>query len=76
VKVIVVLQPKTIEELRLGWRNKTQVIYQSVEDSPPNMDAGRLAKVRASKFEASERSNGTFDVRSDRRFCSDHCFAY
>ena len=59
---IVVLQPKAIEELRPGWRNKTQVIYQSAEDSPPNMGAGRLAKVRASKFEASERSNGTFDV--------------
>lgn len=52
---IVVLQPKAIEELRPGWRNKTRVIYQSVEDSPPN-------KGRANKSETSERSNGTFDV--------------
>jgi putative glycosyltransferase (TIGR04348 family) len=59
---IVVLQPKAIEELRPKWRNKTRVIYQSVEVSPPNISAGRLAKARASKSEASERSNGTFDV--------------
>jgi putative glycosyltransferase (TIGR04348 family) len=59
---IVVLQPKAIEELRPGWRNKTRVIYQSVEDGPPNIGAGRLAKAKASKSEASERSNGTFDV--------------
>jgi len=57
---IVVLQPKAIEELRPGWRNKTRVIYQSVED--PNIGAGRLAKARATKSETSERSNGTFDV--------------
>ena len=58
--MIVVLQPKAIEELRPGWRNKTRVIYQSVED--PNIGAGRLAKARATKSETSERSNGTFDV--------------
>jgi putative glycosyltransferase (TIGR04348 family) len=59
---IVVLQPKAIEELRPGWRNKTRVIYQSVEDGPPSIGAGRLAKARATKSETSERSNGTFDV--------------
>ena len=58
--MIVVLQPKAIEELWQRWRNKTRVIYQSVEDQ--NVGAGRLAKARASKSEASERSNGTFDV--------------
>jgi hypothetical protein len=58
---IVVLQPKAIEELRPRWRNKTRVIYQSV-DSRPNIGTGRLAKARASKSEASERSNGAFDV--------------
>ena len=59
---IVVLQPKAIEQLRAGWRNKTRVIYQSVEDSPPNIGAGRLAKARATLSETSERSNGAFDV--------------
>ena len=59
---IVVLQPKAIEELRPRWRTKTRVIYQSVEDGPPNIGAGRLAKARATRSETSERSNGTFDV--------------
>src|SRR4026208_508339 len=59
---IVVLQPKAIEELRPRWRAKTRVIYQSVEDGPPNIGAGRSAKARATRSETSERSNGTFDV--------------
>ncbi len=59
---IVVLQPNAIEELRPSWRNKSRVIYQSVEDGPPNIEAGRLAKARATTSETSERSNGAFDV--------------
>src|SRR5437667_9355630 len=31
---IVVLQPKAVEELRPGWREKTRLIYQSVGDLP------------------------------------------
>lgn len=44
---IVVLQPKALEELKLKWRKKTRVIYQSVE---PVLRNSQLDQ------------NGTFDV--------------
>ncbi|MBA3357757.1 MAG: TIGR04348 family glycosyltransferase [Pyrinomonadaceae bacterium] len=60
---IVVLQPKAIEELQPGLRDKTRVIYQSVEDrQAPRGTSGREAKTRARKAEASKRSTGSFDV--------------
>ena len=60
---IVVLQPKAIEELRPGWRKKTRVIYQSVENgNAVTGTRGRSAKTRASKLEVNERSSGSFDV--------------
>jgi len=57
---IVVLQPKAIEELRPGWREKTQVIYQSVENSALIGTHGRSLRTRASN--SGVRSNGSFDV--------------
>ncbi len=58
---IVVLQPKAIEELPPNIRDKTRVIYQSVEDKlAPTGACGRSAKTRATKAEA--RTNGNFDV--------------
>ena len=60
---IVVLQPKAIEELQPSLRDKTRVVYQSVEDRQAlTGTSGRAAKARASKPEPSERSNGSFDV--------------
>jgi putative glycosyltransferase (TIGR04348 family) len=60
---IVVLQPKAIEELQQSLRDKTRVIYQSVENrSTLAVTRGRSAKTNASKHEVSERSNGSFDV--------------
>jgi putative glycosyltransferase (TIGR04348 family) len=58
---IVVLQPKGIEELRPGWRGKTRVIYQSVEEIPRlgNKD-GRAA--RTTSKPARGRRSGHFDV--------------
>jgi putative glycosyltransferase (TIGR04348 family) len=58
---IVVLQPKAVEELRLRWRKKTRVIYQSVENGQGRVGARWLAKTRA-KSEGRERTNGSFDV--------------
>jgi putative glycosyltransferase (TIGR04348 family) len=58
---IVVLQPKAIEELRPSLREKTRVIYQSVEEVPaPTGARGGSAKTMAIKSEA--RTNGNFDV--------------
>jgi putative glycosyltransferase (TIGR04348 family) len=58
---IVVLQPKAIEELRPSLREKTRVIYQSVEEGPaPTSSRGGSAKTRVIKGEA--RTNGNFDV--------------
>jgi putative glycosyltransferase (TIGR04348 family) len=59
---IVVLQPKAIEELRPGWRKKTSVIYQSVENGAVTATRGRSAKTRGRKPQVNERSSGTFDV--------------
>lgn len=55
---IVVLQPKAIEELRPGWRRKTRVIYQSVEDR--QVRTGKSGK--SAKAEARVISGGPFDV--------------
>ena len=58
---IVVLQPKAIEELQPSWREKTRVIYQSVENGEELTGTRwRTANTRAHKAEA--RSNGSFDV--------------
>lgn len=51
---IVVLQSKAIHELRLSWRKKTRVIYQSVENRAPRLTSNNSAKRAA--------SNGSFDV--------------
>jgi putative glycosyltransferase (TIGR04348 family) len=60
---IVVLQPKAIEELQPSLRNKTCVIYQSVEARQVRTGAsGTAPKTNASKRESSERTNGSFDV--------------
>lgn len=57
---IVVLQPKAVEELRPRLRNKTRVIYQSVENTREPASGG--AKPRARKPEPRERFSGNFDV--------------
>ncbi len=58
---IVVLQPAAIKELQPSLREKTRVIYQSVEDRPVRKGrSGKSAGTRASKTKAS--SSGTFDV--------------
>jgi putative glycosyltransferase (TIGR04348 family) len=60
---IVVLQPKAVEELRPSWRDKTRVIYQSVENGQALTGTkSRSAKTRACDPEASKRSSGSFDV--------------
>ena len=58
---IVVLQPKAIEELRLSWRKKTRVIYQSVEDkqAPTGVQSG---SPKRSQNKAEAQTNGNFDV--------------
>jgi putative glycosyltransferase (TIGR04348 family) len=58
---IVALQPKATEGLLPRWRKKTRVIHQSVENGQ-TVTSGRSAKARARKPDASERSNGSFDV--------------
>lgn len=58
---IVVLQPKAIEELPPSFRDKTRVIYQSVEDEQaPRGKKGRSANPTVSKRQA--RSSRNFDV--------------
>jgi putative glycosyltransferase (TIGR04348 family) len=58
---IVVLQPKAIEELKPGLRDKTRVIYQSVEDGSVEGGArGKSAKSRLTTLE--RRSRRSFDV--------------
>ena len=58
---IIVLQPKAIEELRLSWRKKTRVIYQSVEDkqAPTGVQSG---SPKRSQNKAEAQTNGNFDV--------------
>lgn len=58
---IVVLQPKAIGELRPSWRNKTRVIYQSVERKQERTGLGSSSpKTGATKAEP--QTNGNFDV--------------
>ena len=57
---IVVLQPKAMDELQPSLRDKTRVIYQSVEDRELRGSNGLSAKARVSKPEA--RSSRNFDV--------------
>lgn len=57
---IVVLQPRAIEELQPSWRDKTRVIYQSVESKELPGVRGRSPKTRASKREV--RADRSFDV--------------
>ncbi|MGH9957081.1 MAG: selenoneine biosynthesis selenosugar synthase SenB [Pyrinomonadaceae bacterium] len=60
---IVVLQPKAMAELRSIWRNKTRVIYQSVEQGKTLTGRGaRSAKASSRKRDTSERSSKSFDV--------------
>jgi hypothetical protein len=60
---IVVLQPKAIEELQPSLRDKTRVIYQSVEARQVRTGtSGTAARRRASNSKASEQSNGGFDA--------------
>ncbi len=60
---VVVLQPKAIEELQPGSRDKTKVIYQSVEERRALTGAdARTAKTRPGKREDGKPSSGTFAV--------------
>ena len=56
---IVTLQPKAVEELRQDLRDKTRVIYQSVEDSSRSGTAKQRLKGRAVSASPNGRS---FDV--------------
>jgi len=58
---IVVLQPKALEVLRPSLRDKTRVIYQSVDRTREPV-SGRAAKTKARKPERRERFSGHFDV--------------
>jgi putative glycosyltransferase (TIGR04348 family) len=58
---IVVLQPKALEVLRPSLRDKTKVIYQSVQDTRKPA-SGRAAKPSACKPEGRKRLSGNFDV--------------
>src|SRR6266446_1581079 len=60
--LIVVLQPKAVEELRPIWRKKTHVIFQSVENGHPLIGTSpKSAKTRESNY-AKKRSSASFDV--------------
>jgi putative glycosyltransferase (TIGR04348 family) len=61
--MIVVLQPKAIEELRPRWRKKTHVIYQSVENGKePIPPCGKSAKPGRNGPDANKQSSDNFDV--------------
>ncbi len=58
---IVVLQPKALEKLQPGLRDKTRVIYQSVEDDQALRGMnGRSPKIKVNRDEA--RSRRSFDA--------------
>ncbi len=59
---IIVLQSKAIEELLPSLRDKTRVIFQSVNRQVLIGTNGRPAKARARKRDGSERSRRDFDV--------------
>jgi len=56
---IVVLQPKALEELRIPWRHKTRVIYQSVE-AETNRARGKKASLWQER--ADSLSRRAFDI--------------
>jgi putative glycosyltransferase (TIGR04348 family) len=58
---IVVLQPKALEELHPDLRDKTRVIYQSVENMSGLAGGSALKKTKVSKAELRKRSS-SFDV--------------
>ena len=59
---IVVLQPKAIEELHPDWRDKTRVIYQSVESTWKLPDPNRRETTTARSSAPRQRSSGRFDI--------------
>jgi putative glycosyltransferase (TIGR04348 family) len=60
---IVVLQPKATRELRPGWRKKTHVIYQSVQNGQAlTSTSRRSATLQVNNTHAKERSGASFDV--------------
>ena len=58
---IVVLQPKALEKLRPDLRDKTRVIYQSVEDMRGLAGGNEVKRTKVSKPELKKRSR-SFDV--------------
>ncbi len=58
---IVVPQPKALEELQPSWRQKTRVIYQSVENGAPTRASGKSART-GGKSARTSANNGSFDV--------------
>ncbi len=60
---IVVLQPKAIEELRPDLRDKTRVIYQSVEDPQrQTVTSEKAAKSTTNKRASGRRTSNIFNV--------------
>jgi putative glycosyltransferase (TIGR04348 family) len=59
---IVVLQPRAIKELKLSLREKTRVIYQSVEGRPVKKDNRTVKSAKTKSSKSKERSGRTFDV--------------
>jgi hypothetical protein len=60
-RIVVVLQPKAIEELRPSWRRKTRVIYQSVEDKQASPSAQSHSGKRIQN-NPDAKTNGNFEV--------------
>lgn len=56
---IVVLQPKALDELRIPWRQKTRVIYQSVE---AETSRARSKKASLQQERADSSSRRPFDI--------------
>jgi len=56
---IVVLQPKALDELRIPWRQKTRVIYQSVE-AETSRARSKKASLRQERADSSSRR--AFDI--------------
>ena len=60
---IVVLQPKATRKLRIPWRKKTRVIYQSVMNGQAATGtSSRSANSHLNNTDAKERSSTSFDV--------------
>jgi putative glycosyltransferase (TIGR04348 family) len=56
---IVVLQPKALEELRPDLRNKTRIIYQSVEDMRTPADSAKQTKIGTPGL---KKQSSSFDI--------------